>query len=615
MNKSLKNKVYFFTLVISIYITQIWINLYYESSQNADFSKYFDFINYFLKLNVDIDYGHSPLYYFLITKMFESYIKNLTLGNYTQFLSSSIQNMNLILFLIGLSGFYNFLKFKKFKNNTILLSLSLLCFFPQVLILRSLMKPEILAFAFIGWIILYFEKYLFTKDISYIFYTIPLIVVVLSTKASIGAMLFVYMFTSYYQIIKIISVKQFFSLFFLIIFLFSLIQIENFKITGTLITERVYDEEYDFKADKLIILKFDLDSLLNKPRWIDETEIENYNKNANSVSNILLLDTFGDYFDQYFGTGNFKNYRKDIFITGEVELFTLNRQIRYSGPLSGYLVDQLDYVRKIFSIILSFIFFMSSIILGFKSREKFKFLLLPILSGVFVLYLSAIGVPNNNFAPYKGDTFKAFYFSQLLSISFVFICALLFEKFYRIKYLIFLLFACLIFFIGGHPKINSQELSENLIAKNEFSIFCEVNNFIFFENNLVKNFNNISNSSDTKSDCLEMSYSKKYFVAKDIKKIEMNEYYFSKCLDEKENISLDFSNNSECRIFVIDKVINNENNSNFRLPTGSIVLLVLSLLIILKEILFDKNFNLRKKLNNISFRADSFKIENYDFFY
>ena len=248
------------------------------------------------------------------------------------------------------------------------------------------MKPEIIAFAFTGWIIFYIEKYLITKDISYIFYTAPLVVIVLSAKASIGAMLTIYLLISYYQIIKNISAKQIFSIIFLIIFLFSLIQYENFNITGTLFTERVYDEEYDFKANKLIILKFDLDSLLNEPRWIDETEIINYNKNANSVSNILLLDTFGDYCDQYFGTGKFINYRKDIFVTGEVELFSNNRQIRYSGPLSGYLVDQLDYVRKIFKIILSFIFFISSIILGFKSREKFKFLLLPILAMFCIIF-------------------------------------------------------------------------------------------------------------------------------------------------------------------------------------------------------------------------------------
>lgn len=592
MYKTIKNKTYFFTLLISIYITQIWINFYFESSKNADFSKYFDFINYFLKINVDIDYGHSPLYYFLVSKVFESNIKNLTLGNYTQLLSTSIQNLNLILFLIGLSGFYNFLKFKNFNKNIIFLSLSLLCFFPQVLMLRSLMKPEIIAFAFMGWVIFYIEKYLITKDISYIFYSVPLIVIVLSAKASIGAMLFIYLLISYYQIIKNISVKQFFSIFFLIIFLFSLIQYENFKITGTLFTERVYDEEYDFKADKLIILKFDLDSLLDKPRWIDETEIENYNKNANSVSNILLLDTFGDYFDQYFGTGNFKNYRKDIFVTGEVELFSNNRQIRYSGPLSGYLVDQLDYVRKIFAIILSFIFFISSIILGLKSREKFKFLLLPILSGVFVLYLSAIGIPNNNFAPYKGDTFKAFYFSQLLSVSFVFICALLFEKFYRIKYIIFLLFVSLIFFIGGHPKNNNQELSESLIAYNELSIFCEVNNFIFFENNLLKNFHTTGNTSNIKSDCSNQKISKKFFT-KDIQSLDMNEYFFSKCLDEKEKIRKEFSNKNECRIFVMDKLINDENNYNPRLPLGSLALLVISLTIILKEMLFGKKINIK----------------------
>ena len=75
----------------------------------------------------------------------------------------------------------------------------------------------------------------------------------------------------------------------------------------------------------------------------------------------------------------------------------------------------------------------------------------------------------------------------------------------------------------------------------------------------------------------------------------MKEYYFSKCLDEKENISKEFSHKNECRTFVMNKVINDKNNSNPRLPIGSLVLLVISLIIILKEMILGKSIKIRKK--------------------
>ena len=546
--KLIKKYKFLLVLLISIFISQNWINLFYISSRNPDFSKYYDYINYFMGLNIEIDYGQNSLYYFLVTSLLKNKIEIITFGNLDFVISFSIQNLNLLLFIFSLFGFYQLLKEMNFKNNTIFVSLTLFCFFPQALIARALMKPEIFVLALFPWVIIFFERFLKNNSINELYKAIPFLILICNSKASAAGMTIVYLFFSYFEILKKLKLKNFINIFVSFLILFSLVQFENFKITNNL----VYDIEYDYKADKSIFYKIGLDSVLKKPLWIDKTEIDNYNKNAQSMSNILILDTFGDYFDQFFGMDFFKIERKSLFVSGDVERLNSNRQIGYNGPFSGYLVDQLEYVRKNVAVLLSLVFFTSMIIFGIKNNNNRKFIYFPLISGTIIMYFNAIGFPRNNFDPYKGDTFKAFYLFFLLSISFLYLSSHFFKKITKFKLLLGALFIISIFFIGGHPKENNQQISEGLIIRNEFSIFCEVNNILFFNNRLLDFVHTSGNISSIKSDCKSMSVSKERFY-KSFLKVDIQDQYYRKCL-EKGEISISYSNYQECRMFTINEI-------------------------------------------------------------
>ena len=60
-----------------------------------------------------------------------------------------------------------------------------------------------------------------------------------------------------------------------------------------------------------------------------------------------------------------------------------------------------------------------------------------------------------------------------------------------------------IFFISGHPKQNDQLFSEYLVVTNQYSPFCEINNYIIYENDLLKFLFKSGNINNLKSDCDE----------------------------------------------------------------------------------------------------------------
>ena len=579
--KLIKKNKFLLVLIISIFISQNWINLFYVSSRNPDFSKYYDYINYFMGLNVDIDYGQNSLYYLLVTSLLKNKFETITYGNLDFVISFSIQNLNLLLFIFSLFGFYRLLKDMDFKNNTIFISLTLFCFFPQALIARALLKPEIFVLALFPWIIIFFERFLKNGSINELYKAIPFLVLICNSKASAAGMTIIYLFISYFEILKKLTLKNFIIIFISFLTLFSLIQFENFKITNNLIYERVYEEEYDNRADYSIIYKIGIDSVLKKPLWTDKTEIDNYNKNAQSISNILILDTFGDYFDQFFGMDFFKIERKNLFVNGDVERLNSNRQIGYNGPFSGYLVDQLEYTRKNVAVLFSLIFFTSMIFFGIKNNNNRKFIYFPLISGVIIAYSNAIGFPRNNFDPYKGDTFKAFYLFFLLSVSFLYLSSHFFNKITNFKLLLSALFIISIFFIGGHPKENNQQISEGLIIRNEFSIFCEVNNILFFNNKLLDTIHRSGNISRLKSDCKSMSLSKEMFN-KTFLKIDIQDQYYKKCLERGE-INVSYSNYQECRMFTINEIRKKTDRKVPMYPYLSIIVFSLCIGIVIRN--------------------------------
>ena len=108
-------------------------------------------------------------------------------------------------------------------------------------------------------------------------------------------------------------------------------------------------------------------------------------------------------------------------------------------------------------------------------------------------------------------------------------------------------------------KNNSQFESERLVAANEYSLFCSVNNILFFENNLLKTLHATGNINEYRSDCKNKSSSKLLFY---INREDYDSNFKDECIDgnnnllynvDKRNISIERA----CRIYTIE-LSNNE---------------------------------------------------------
>ena len=556
----IKNKVLFFLLILVIYITHNWINFYYYAGNNVDFSKYYDFINYFSGFDVEIDYGQGALYYYLISIALKRNLSNLNFGNAESILSSSVHEVNLILYILGLLGLYSLLLLYKYDKKTIYLTLIILNFFPQSIYIRSVMKPEVFSFFLFIWSVYFVEKFLISKNLVDLVKSVPFFVLLVNTKASLAAMAVIYFLFFYSKVITQIKKKNLILIFVFIIFLISLIQFENYSLTGLTPFERVYEEEYDNTANPSIIFRMNILEVLKNPFFKYDYQEQFYSIHAKSVINLTLLDTFGDHFNQLFDfSGNyFSKERKNIFVESSNSFINNNREVRYSGIFSFFVINKLDHIRKIISVILSLFFYFGIFYSSIKLKSQRKFFLAPII-GILVLYINSLGFPSNNFNPYKGDTFKAFYYSYLLIISFSFFVSYFIKNNKKIiNYFVLPLFVTTVIFIGGHPKQNSQQMSERIIATNEYSLFCEVNNFLIFENSILKKIHPSGNIEGYKSDCKEYSSSKIIFENTFDDYLSINKPY---CFTNDE-LNVNVSNSNMCRVFWLleSKKINDGKN-------------------------------------------------------
>ena len=502
-----KEKIYLLIFLFSLYISTIWINFYYQSTSNVDFFLYYDYINYFIGAGgEDFSSGHGSFYYFLISMIFKSNFEFLTNLNVMTILSYSVQSINIVYYIAGIIGVYKLFNLYKIDNSLILLSLTAFNFFPQSIYMRAVMKPEIVGFAVLPWILYYLDLYKKEKNRIYLFYSIPFLIIILTSKPTIAGMTVVYLLIFYGYLIKFIKPKTLIIL--LLVFLITLLTAyaESFMITSTHFFERDYDEKYDFVAPVSVIYKFSFNEIFSEPFFDYDTQLNKYSTHANSVINITILDTFGDYFNQLFDyNGNyFSKNRKDLFTTEGESLISENRVIKYSGPYGLVLETNLDKVRKTVSSILTILFYFVLFFLTLKDKKNRNIYLMPFF-GILVLYIISLGIPNPNFNPFLGDTFKVFYYSFLISITFMFITVKVLDKLKIFKIFFVVFWIITILFVAGHPKKIDQGFSEYLIFSNQYSSFCEINNFLIFENELLKKIHRSGNSNKLQADCEKQS--------------------------------------------------------------------------------------------------------------
>lgn len=476
---------YYLLLIVSfIYSTHI-LNLYYLSTFGPDFDRYIKYFQYF-ESNIDsINLEQGLTYYFVIFIVKNYFYNFVTFDSLEEFyafddhefyMSLAIQTGNTVLYIIGLIGLY-LLLLKYFSNqqNLILSVLSLLNFNPQSFYIRATMKPEILAFSMIPWIILYIEKFKEKKSIYYLLSCIPPVLILSTSKGSIAAMLLIVLLLNYSKEIKNIDKKILFVLLTIFLSLFFILNFENYSALDRYMFERSdllseYNQEnYDNKASVSFLYNLNLNTLKNYPFR---------NNLSSSFISITLSDTFDDYFNLYSNLDYslLKASRKYFIESGSILSYNSTQNV-ITVPFG----INLDYLRRYIAILLTafFYFFVFRSIKYQKSIRKF--ITLPLI-GIFVLLLNSFGIPENNFDPAVGDTVKPFYYSFffLISFSFILIKHLSSYKNRFLKMTMISIFYVVFLFILGFPKANNTFLDYSIKENNSRSYFCTVNKPILY---------------------------------------------------------------------------------------------------------------------------------------
>ena len=91
-------------------------------------------------------------------------------------------------YTIGCAGIYKLLRYFKTSSIHSLLIINLVAVFPPILGARMILKPEIMAFAYLPWCIYIIYKFLDKNNFKLLFLIVPLISILVSAKASMSLM-------------------------------------------------------------------------------------------------------------------------------------------------------------------------------------------------------------------------------------------------------------------------------------------------------------------------------------------------------------------------------------------------------------------------------------------
>lgn len=552
-NNKIYQKITFLIFISSTIATYIIGELYFFVSKSTDFNKYIKYIDYFQFSSETTHTGQGLIYYYLVSAV--TFLrKNIATNlNYLNFINSNVHLTNSMLYIVGVYGFYKLLIKYNFSKTSIYLSFIVLNFSLPIFIMRSILKPEILAFSLLPWVIygliLYFEKPSF---ISFLILA-PVISILLNIKGSITGMVLLLLLFIFYK-----DIKKNFKLNILYIFLialsFILIANENTKINNYNVFEHNLTEEskYDNKATYSFFTNINLKDLYFFPV---------YPYHNNSAFGITVLDSFGDYFNL------FSNYDENLFFHNSKEIF-LSQITDARGFRLGH------YVAKYWSIIFTTMFYLLGIFYTSKKKDSWPLYLSPLI-GLLVLTLSALGIPFNHFDPNVGDTFKSNYYSFLIGLSLLFIFTRYFQKQSILKNLTLIFFIFMFFNSLGFPKENQESINFYLQEKVEISPFCRVTSFF------NKDFDSENCNNKHVMFCEYNLASNEAKSVKSYKRIEENINFDNAILFLDENNKLiSASNVDQCNEFVLNKykTFNPQLQNLRKLPFFNTIFLYLSII-------------------------------------
>lgn len=437
----------FFSSTITFIIGELY---FYTPNGTADYIKYEKYLSFFQYKSEYTGSGQGLIYYYLVS--FISYLRKNSATNLNEvnFINSNIHFTNFLIYTLGLIGFYYLLKKYRFRKTSIYIALTTVNFCMPIFIMRAQLKPEILAFGLLPWILLGLENYFEKPSVKTFLVPLFPMTIVLSTKGSITGMVSIFLFLSFFRKLKSNLLKHLIC--FLILSLsFILIFAENNSVNEYNVFEHNTSSEpqYDNSAD--------FDFLIHINKW-DFYYFPIFPYHNNSAIGITMLDSYGDYFNVY------TNYDANLFIYERSELFFLSfkdaDQFNYG-----------QYLPEYFSIMFTIILFLSGFYYSYKNRNHFIYYLSPLI-GLFILIINAFGYPSNNFNPLVGDTLKTTYYSFLTGLTFIFLITTVFKKINIIKLLLFVMLPLIFFVVLGFPKENKSKINFYLEEKIELSVFC-----------------------------------------------------------------------------------------------------------------------------------------------
>ena len=254
---------------------------------------------------------------------------------------------------------------EKYDKKNIYLVLAILCFLPPSFQLRVTFKPEILAFACLGWLFLYLSKIYQNDGSINIIKFILLFSLVITSKISIAFLISVILLLEIFINKRKVFSKLKLTHFLIFLLIVSSLSIENTRMNDKFINQVEHEEKYNNTVDLSFFTKFDQNDFIDNP---------NKYFFYDSFIGITMFDSFNDFFGLYNNSEHTelnierKQFFKVVFRGGQV--LPLNMKFDKNDVLFSFsgLYDRgwneknyIDETRMKTSFIFSLIVYLSLI--------------------------------------------------------------------------------------------------------------------------------------------------------------------------------------------------------------------------------------------------------------
>ena len=474
--------------ILGFYLSSVVTYLKYDVVLSPDFEKYYQYFEYYSGLInfTNLDQGHVYFFFnYIFLYLFSTIAENLTLN---ELVNLSIHFVNSIIFLYGLIGLGKFLS-KRFSPKNTYFVLFILCFLPSSFELRVTLKPEILAFALIGWILYYFEIYKKSESKNTMLKIILSFSIIFTSKVSIAVLVFLFFVVEIILFHKHLLKRTNIKYLIILTLVFFAMNVENYNLNNKHMFDVEHNENYNNKAELSFFTNINTQQLINNP---------NKYLHYDSFVSITLFDTFNDFFQIYWNSEytELNKNRKDFFKIMKRQ--NLEPPFRIKFDKENYIFtfagdfdkrwDDPNYIeetRMRISFITSAIFYFLIIIFSIFKKKSRNLLLTPFI-GMVVVSLSALGLFGTyNFDPLVGDSMKTFYYGYFIVLSF----SILFSELFSYEYFKFILITVIIIlflFFLGFPFSYVESVETDLIYKNSLLPTCELNSYLLKD---IYNFN------------------------------------------------------------------------------------------------------------------------------